>query len=150
MTCCCPIIRPECESSAAQFYVMSSPASKDRIPMKETWNYGTGISLSNDTTILLKPCWLYEISYVFLATTEAGNFFEIVPCINGTLRILYASMGTAGNNRNASTSASFLINDAANAQASLAFSLTYPEGVRNIDLSGIITVQSHKIPPEIV
>lgn len=147
MTCCCPK-RPKYEPAAAQFSIVASPDNIERIPLTESWSYGRGIALSDSTTITLAPGRLYEITYVTIATPEAGNFYEIVPYINGTLRLLYAAMGTAGNNRNASTCAAFLIDEAANAEATISFSITYPETVRNIDLTGVISVSSHRIPPE--
>lgn len=145
MKCCRPIIKPKYKPASAQFSLVTSPSSGENISLVEAWNYGSGIVLSNDTTITLSAGKLYEISYVFLATTEAGNYFEILPYINGTPRLLYAAMGTAGNNRNASTSASFLIREAADAEAILSLNITYPESIRNIDLSGVVTVQSREI-----
>lgn len=141
MACCCPKF-PRNKHVAAQFTMISSPATNERIPLTEAWNYGSGITLSNNNTITLAPGRLYEISYVTLATPEAGNYYEIIPYINDTIRLVYAAMGTAGSNRDASASATFLINEATNAAATISFNITYPETVRNIDLSGVVSISS--------
>ena len=65
---------------------------------------------------------------------------QIVPRINGTLQLLYSFLAPAGSgSRNTSAAGSFTTNAAAE-EARLSFSLTYPPEVRNIDISGAISI----------
>lgn len=65
---------------------------------------------------------------------------QILPYLNGTPRLLYSYFAPAGNARNVSASGSFTTNEAAAGDLRLQFDLTYPEEVRNIDISGVVSV----------
>ncbi|MSS86815.1 hypothetical protein FYJ45_00135 [Eisenbergiella tayi] len=108
--------------------------------MYPVWGAGGLTSLPTDDTITLQPGYVYAISYVFLATPEPGNYFQILPFMNGTPRLLYSFTGNAANGRNAAASAFFLTNEALYEPVDLSFSLTYPDTVRNIDISGAVSI----------
>lgn len=124
----------------AQYGVTASPPSNSFLPFYPILGAGGLTSLPADETIRLLPGYAYMITYVFLATPEAGNFYQLLPYLNGSPRLLYSSMGTAGNNRNASTCAAFLTNEALYEPLDFSLSLTYPDGVRNIDISGAVSI----------
>lgn len=132
--------KPKC-NFYAQFAVHANPASGLELPMTVVFQNGNQIQLEEDSQILLAPGYLYLINYIFLATPEAGGCMQITPKINDTLRLLYACFAPAGNiARNASASGSFTTNEALIQEASLSFNLTYPATVRNIDISGAVSV----------
>lgn len=125
----------------AQYGVMSSPASGSELPFLQVFNQGNEIRLENSTTIVLPQGYLYLVNYVFLATPEADNYFEVIPYINGVPRLLYAAWGAAGSNsRNASAAGSFTTDEAREGDLFLTIGLTYPVTVRNIDISGSVSV----------
>ena len=124
----------------AQYGVTASPASGSFLPLYPVWGAGGLTSLPTDDTITLQPGYVYAVSYVFLATPEPGNYFQILPFINGTPRLLYSFTGNAANGRNAAASAFFLTNEALYEPVDLSFSLTYPDTVRNIDISGAVSI----------
>lgn len=124
----------------AQFGVFSNPESGSHLSFYEIFRRGDGISLENSDTIVLRPGYLYLINYIFLATPEPGNFMQIIPSVNGTLRFQYSFFAPAGNERNTSASGSFTINEAILDEASIQIQITYPEGVNNIDISGSVSV----------
>lgn len=142
----CPLPKPPCHpgeaiSSYAQYGVQSSPPSGSDLPLSILFQEGDSIRQNGDSEILLAPGYLYLIDYLFLATPEANGYLQIVPRINGSLRLLYSFFAPAnGRERNASASGSFTTNAAATSEASLSFSLTYPNTVRNIDISGAVSV----------
>lgn len=139
---CCPVPYPDFNRNFyAQFSVLANTPSGELIPMTTAFSEGTGIRLENETTIRLRRGFLYLINYVFLASPEPNNYMQIVPVVNGSLRLLYAFFAPSGaQERVTSAAASFTTNEAALADATLSFSLTYPPGVRNIDLSGAVSV----------
>lgn len=137
-TCSCPA--PETPAFSAQYGTTSNPPSGTNLPIYPVFNLGNQISLADDYTIVLPAGYLYLISYLFLATTEAGGYMEIVPFLNETPRLLYSSFAPAGNARNTSASGSFTTNEAAEGELRVQFRLTYPETVRNIDISGAVSV----------
>lgn len=138
--------KPPCTTNStcrffAQFTVTANVASGSDLPMSVLFQEGDQIRLNNTDQILLDPGYLYLINYLFLATPEPDGFFEIIPRINGSLRLYYAFFAPAGGvERNASAAGSFTTNEAASQEASLAFHLTYPSTVNNIDLTGTISV----------
>lgn len=141
--CKCPRPCPVPEKGPdfyAQFGVASSLSSGSNIPFYEVFKSGDGIYLEDEETIILTQGYLYLIEYLFIATPEPGNYMEIVPAINGTPRLNYAFFAPAGNARNVSASGGFTTNEAAAAEARLTMRLTYPAEVRNIDISGSVSV----------
>lgn len=125
----------------AQFAVTANPASGSDLPMSVVFQEGDQIRLNGANQILLAPGYLYLVNYLFLATPEPDGFFEIVPRINGSLRLYYAFFAPAGSlERNASAAGSFTTNEAASQEAALAFNLTYPPTVNNIDITGTVSV----------
>lgn len=137
--CCCEKTE-EKPDFFAQYSVLASPPSRSDLPFRPVFQKGESIHLDGETEIALKAGYLYLIDYIFLATPEAGGYFEIVPRINGSLRLLYAFFAPAGSERNASASGSFTTNEAASEDITLSFNLTYPDTVRNIDISGAVSV----------
>lgn len=141
----CGCMKP-CETySYAQYGVQANPPSKSDLPMAVLFQEGEQISLT-DTEIFLEPGYLYLIDFIFLATPEADSFMQITPKINGMLQLLYSFFAPTGSaSRNASASGSFTVPVTENS-ASVSFNLTYPDKVRNIDISGAVSVTLlHKI-----
>lgn len=136
----CPCPTPEALVFGAQYGTTSNPPSGTNLPFYLIFNLGDQITLADDFTIVLPAGYLYLISYLFLSTTEAGGYMEIVPFLNETPRLLYSSFAPAGSARNTSASGSFTTNEAAEGELRLQFRLTYPETVRNIDISGAVSV----------
>lgn len=132
--------------SYAQYGVQANPSSGADLPMFTLFQRGNQISLNNDI-ITLSPCYLYLVNYIFLATTEINSSMQITPKINGSLNLLYSFFASSGSQgRNTSASGSFITEAAALNEATLAFNLTYPDTVRNIDISGSVSVTAlHKI-----
>lgn len=125
----------------AQFAVQSSPPSGSELPILVYFQEGEQIRLEQDSQIILPPGYLYLINYLFLAIPEADGYMQIIPKINNSLRLLYASYAPAGSvGRNATASGSFTTNEALTQEAMLSFHLTYPPTVRNIDITGAISV----------
>lgn len=125
----------------AQYRVQSSPISGSLLSMASNFQAGEQIHLYNDTEIILAPGYLYLINYLFLATPEADGYMQITPRINGSLRLLYSYFAPAGSaSSSTSASGSFTTNEALTEEASVSFQLTYPSTVRNIDISGTISV----------
>lgn len=137
-TCSCPA--PEVPAFSAQYGTTSNPPSGTNLSFYPIFNLGNRIALSDDFTIALPAGYLYLICYLFLSTTEAGGYMEIVPFLNETPRLLYSSFAPAGSARNTSASGSFTTDEAAGGELRLQFRLTYPETVRNIDISGAVSI----------
>lgn len=135
--------------SYAQYSVQSNPPSNSDLPMQVLFQEGDEISLDN-TEILLASGYLYLVDFIFLATPEADSFMQITPKINNSLRLLYSFFAPTGSaSRNASASGSFTI-PVTGSNAALSFNLTYPAAVRNIDITGAISVTAlHKISRDI-
>ena len=134
-----PDSKPYEIQSYAQYGVQSNQPSNTDLTMQVLFQEGDLISLNNHE-IRLASDYLYLIDYVFLATPEINSYFQITPKINGRLSLLYSFFAPSGAaERNASASGSFTTNAAAK-DAVLAFNLTYPETVRNIDITGAISV----------
>lgn len=134
---------PSCEviDFYAQYGVQANPPSGSDLPMNILFQEKNKIHLNGNTEIILSPGYLYLIDYLFLATPEANGYMQIVPRINETFMLLYSFFAPANSQeRNASASGSFTTNAASSSEASLSFTLTYPGTVRNIDISGAISV----------
>lgn len=126
--------------SFAQYGVQTNVPSGSDVPMFTLFQEGNKIILNNDI-ITLSAGYLYLVNYIFTATTEANGYMQITPEINGTPNLLYSYFAPAGaQSRNTSASGSFTTNAALLNEATLAFHLTYPDTVRNIDLSGAVSV----------
>lgn len=123
----------------AQYGVNANPPSGSDLPMFPIFEAGGKTSLS-ENTITLEPGYIYLINYVFLATTEAENYFQIVPYLNGQAALLYSSFAPANGYRNTTAAAGFTTDQALETRAELRFRLTYPSGVRNIDISGAVSI----------
>lgn len=137
---CCPQEPCSRPDFYAQYRVIASPASGGFLALSEAFRKGEGISLANDNVIVLSPGYLYLISYLFLGTPESDSYMEIVPYINGTPRLLYSFFAPTGSERNTSAAGSFTTVEADGAGAELSFRLTYPDVVRNIDITGSVSV----------
>lgn len=127
-------------NSYAQYGVQSSPPSNSDLPLFIIFQEGGQIALMDNTNIVVVPGYLYLVDYIFLATPEADSFMQITPKINGSLNLLYSFFAPSGSaSRNTSASGSFTI-PVMEDNATLSFNLTYPDTVRNIDISGAISV----------
>lgn len=139
---CARPCRPKCclIDSYAQYNVTANPPSGSSIPMRTAFQEGDAIALQDEVNITLQPGYLYLVNYLFLATPETNSYMEVVPRINGRPGLLYAFFAPTGSSRNASASGSFTVK-AADAEGSmLSFDLNYPEAVKNIDISGTVSV----------
>ena len=132
--------------SYAQYAVQTSPPSATDLAMTVLFQEGEQVSLKSSTEILLEPGYLYLIDFIFLATPEADSFMQITPRIDGSLQLLYSVFAPTGSaSRNTSATGSFTI-PVSRESTAVSFSLTYPDTVRNIDITGAISVTSlHKL-----
>lgn len=146
---CCP---PSCEGSGsetnfyAQFGVNANPPSGSNLPFYTVFNEGGMIVLDGAGVITLPVGYIYHIDYIFTATPEPGNYFQIVPFINDSPGLLYSFFSPAGTYRNSSASGGFLTNQALSQAAELRFDLTYPPETVNIDISGAVSITPLKAP----
>lgn len=124
----------------AQYGVNSNQPSGENLRFFTVFQEGDGIKLSGDNRILLAPGYLYLIDYVFLATTEADSYMQILPYINGSPQLLYSVFSPSGAERNTFVSAGFTTNKALEQEAELQLMLTYSEAVRNIDITGAVSI----------
>lgn len=130
---------PQNPCSYAQYGVQSNPPSNSDIPMFVVFQEGKQISLQ-DTKIVLAPGYLYLIDFILSATPESDSYMQITPKINGELKLLYSFFAPAGSgSRNTSASGSFTIPVKKDTEQ-LSFYLTYPNTVKNIDLSGVVCI----------
>lgn len=129
--------------SFAQYGVQANPPSGSDLPMITLFQEGELITLNTNTEIILSAGYLYLVDYIFSATTEISGYMQITPKIDGSLKLLYSFFAPANaKERNTSASGSFTTNAAFEKDAVLSFALAYPETVRNIDISGSISVTS--------
>lgn len=140
--CPCPLppVPEQNPDFFVQFGVTANPPSGSDLPLIIVFQKGENIYLDEGTDIILEPGYLYQIDYIFLAVPEAGGYMQITPKMNGSLRTLYSFFAPAGTGRNASASGSFTTNEAAANTARLSFNLVYPDTVKNIDISGAVSV----------
>lgn len=139
ISCCCPGKR-DTRDFYAQYGVSANPASGERLPFFAVFEEGNRIRLSDERTILLPAGYLYQIDYVFLATTEENSYMQILPRLNDRPGLLYSVFAPSGAFRNTSASAGFTTDAAVSTDALLDFILTYPGQVRNIDISGAVSI----------
>lgn len=135
---CCPT--PETEVFYAQYGVNSNQPSREMLRFFTVFQEGDGIRLSGDDRILLAPGYLYLIEYVFLAVTEADSYMQILPFINGSPQLLYSVFAPSGVERSTFASAGFTTNSALNQEAELQLSLTYSQAVKDIDITGAVSI----------
>lgn len=147
--CCCDMPKPcRCPHKKsgipdfyAQFAVQANPPSDTDLPFFVLFEKGEKIILNTGSEIRLPAGYLYLIDFIFSGTPEPDGYLQITPRINNTLRILYSCFAPANNAaRNTSASGSFTTDAAAAEAAVLSFNLVYPETVRNIDISGVVSV----------
>ena len=82
---CCPAPVPaEPIDFYAQYGTSYNGASGTYVSFFPVFQEGVGIRLENDTTISLKPGYLYLIDFIFLGTAEADGYMQILPYINGS------------------------------------------------------------------
>lgn len=150
--CCCgPEPKPEppdtvcpesglCNRAYAQYAIYSNRASDTLLPFREIASGGGLTTLTEDDGIVFARGYIYYVSYTLLATPEAGNYYQVTPIINGSLRLNFSTFTTSNERRSASASAGFLIHESAAEDAVLRLRLVYPPEVNNIDLSGGLNV----------
>lgn len=140
--CCCrPPVPEKPFHFYAQYRTIFNGDSGSFLPFQEVFRSGNEIRLENSTTILLPTGYLYLINYLMLATPESNSYMELVPYLNGTARTLYTFLAPTGSgSRNASAAGSFTTNEANAGDLRCSIRLTYPETVRNIDLSGSVSI----------
>lgn len=143
--CGCSPVKPCREYSYGQFGVQSNPPSNTDIPMFVLSQEGNEIVLS-DSKIILSPGYLYLIDFIFLATPGVNSYMQVTPKIDSIPRLLYSFLAPSGaGSPNTSASGSFTV-PVSGDNTVLSFYLTYPDTVRSIDISGIISVTMlHKI-----
>lgn len=150
---CCTTCSPSMENNCcmngrfyAQYVVRdSNPTSSDYLSFLNAFNIGNCITLNGEETILLPKGWLYQISYVFLASPGANGSFEIIPHMNNMPGTNYAFFAAAGaNSVNTSAAAAFLTNLALNQDLQLRFLINYDRTV-NLDISGAVSIVPFKI-----
>lgn len=124
----------------AQYGINSNPTSAPFIPYFELFSNGSLISLASNDTISLQRGYIYLIAYTILASPGDGNYFQIVPYINSSPRLLYGTFASANNSPNASISSTFITNEALENPASIQLRITYQKQTTNIDLSGTISI----------
>lgn len=135
----CPVPAPD-ENFYAQFGVNANPASGSNLPFYSVFNEKNKIAADNNGIITLPAGYIYHIDYLFLATPEKGNYFQIVPHINNLPGLLYSFLSQAAVYRSSSASGGFLTDQALNQDAALRFVLTYPPETINIDISGAVSI----------
>lgn len=135
---CCPGKRRK-RDFYAQFGVTANPSPGERLPFFEVFGQGEGVRLTDERTILLSAGYLYKIDYVFLAAAEPESYMQILPWVNGAPALLYSFFAPSGAFRNTSASAGFTL-EALSEDVVLQLQITYPEQVRNIDISGAVSV----------
>lgn len=134
----CPPPLPWGNTAYAQYSVTSNAASGSDLPFRLSAQSGDLVQVVNNTMLTLAPGHVYQIGYTFLASPGDNQYFQIVPSVAGTPRLLYSAIGSASGARNASVSGSFLVTETTQEAVTLTFRLTYPEGAENIDLSGVV------------
>lgn len=143
---CCDCCRPVCPAPPidtrfyAQLGVNANPASESTLPFFTVFNEGNRITADSTGIITLAAGYIYHINYIFLATPETGNYYQIVPYLNNSPGLLYSFLSQASACRSSSASGGFLTNQAISQDAALHFVLTYSEGTNNIDISGAVSI----------
>lgn len=145
--CCpdCPVPTPE-TNFYAQFGVNANPASGSNLPFFTVFNEGERIAVDDNGIITLPAGFIYHIDYLFLATPEVGNYYQILPYINNSPGLLYSFLSQASSYRSSSASGGFLTNQALSQDATLRLVLTYPPETNNIDISGAVSIMPLPAP----
>lgn len=139
--CCSECPKQECFNRAyAQYSIYSNRASDTLLPFRLLKESGGLTAIVGEDSILFSPGYIYYVSYTLLATPENGNYYQILPIINGSLKLIYATFTPANERRSASVSSGFLLSEAEREEATLRLRLTYPPEVNNIDLSGGLSI----------
>lgn len=144
---CCPQPEPEEDDRFyAQYAVrIPNPASSSNLSFLNVFNIGNRISLYNEQTIILPQGWLYQISYVFLASPGYNSHFEILPYINEQPGLNYAFFAPTNSvDRNTSASATFLTNLAVEQEARLNLRVAY-DRTTNLDISGVVSIVPYRV-----
>lgn len=137
---CCPRPLRPFNTAYAQFGASGSGPSRSNISYLLLSESG-GLARPNAPDVLtLEGGYIYQVSYTFLATPEEGQYFQILPFVNGEARLLYSTVASAYGSRNASAAGSFLVTETAEGPAELTLRLSYDPGTNNIDLTGVVAV----------
>lgn len=124
----------------AQYGIAASPPSHNYLPYYPVWGAGGLTSLPTDETIQLMPGYVYMISFVFLAVPVPEITISSCPILMARPVSFYSVLAAAGSGRTASASASFLTNEALYEPLDFSLLLTYPDTVRNIDITGAVSI----------
>lgn len=144
--CCtpgCGTDTPECERLfCVQYnaYALSQPGNN--LFLGEIFQEGEGFRLESDTTVVLREGFIYHVDYILSATPERSGFFQVIPYINNTPGLLYSFYAPAdAQNRNASASGSFLLNQALEREARLRFHISYSEETTgSLNILGAVSI----------
>lgn len=144
---CCPVCPVPMADTRfyAQLGVTANPASGSNLPFFTIFNLGDRITME-EGIITLPAGYIYHIDYLFSATPEIGNYFQILPFINNSPGLLYSFLSQAAVYRSSAASGGFLTGQALNQDASLRFVLTYPPETVNIDISGAVSITPFAAP----
>lgn len=142
--CCIPGpqgIPGPCNTAAAQYGITALVPDQGLVPFYSIWEYGRLTSLSSSSVITLEPGCIYAVSFGALATTEPDQYFQIIPVLNGSRRLLFTAQGSAAaGNRNAFASLSFLTNEALDGPLTLSLSVVYPQGEKELNMNGSLSI----------
>lgn len=130
-----------CSTAAAQYGITALVPDQGLVPFYPIWESGGLTSLSPSTVVTLEAGFIYAISFGVLATTEPENYFQIIPRLNGTLRLLFTAQGNAAaGNRNAFASHFFLTNEALDGPLTLSLSAIYPPKADELSVTGHLSI----------
>ena len=137
--CCPPPLRPF-NTAYPQFGASGTGPSRSNVSYLLLSESGGLVRAIAPDLLTLERGYIYQVSYTFLATPEEGQYYQILPFINGQARLLYSTVASACGGRNASASGTFLVTETAEGPAELTLQLTYGPGTNNIDLTGVVVV----------
>lgn len=130
-------------ASCAQYSVDSDTSSGSLLPLFPVFESGGQVRQSDAGTAILMPSSFYFVSYHFIASPGSWKYFRILPCINGTDALLYASFAPANSDGIASASACFLTDQALSLPVSLGFHVSYPESSKPFNIVGSVSISSY-------
>lgn len=130
--------------SCAQYSVDADSASGSFLPMFQVFEKGGQIRQADDQTAILMPSSFYLISYHFIACPGSWKYFRVLPYINKTEALLYASFSPAASDGIASAAACFLTEKALNQPASLNFRISYPESGKPFSITGAVSIAAYE------
>ncbi|MBS7007732.1 hypothetical protein [Anaerostipes sp.] len=129
-------------ASCAQYSVDSDTPSGSLLPLFPVFEKGGQILQADTPAVVLMPSSFYSVSYQFIASPGSWKYFRILPCINETAALLYASFAPANSDGIASASACFITDQALKLPAFLSFRVSYPETSKPFSITGSVSIAS--------